>query len=331
MLIAPLLTLLAAGPSADVVMGDVTLHVSESESAQVFHVVDQLSRWSEFCHAQYSRWADANLRLTSEDRALLEQHAALRKSRGWGQGFEQAFYVDATIAKAATDAAERKSLTAPELAAEKKILAHFAPKLRPLLEAGREENLRFRTRLVEQQEVLAQTMSKLAKFAERSGAVVIPVFLIPNPEPGNSGGGFNGGRLVLEIQAAPDPMPTLLHEVFHAVLEGRSADLANAAKQVSGLDQQTLNEAIAYAFYPGILGASSDEDELADDLAGDVLSGKTPADAYLRFKLFAVVLRPMLRGALDKGEPLSVFLPRAITKLKKFPAADRAGASPRKH
>lgn len=328
MSIAPLLTLLAAGASADVVMGEVTLHVSEAESAQVFHVVDQLSRWSEFCHAQYSRWAEANLALTAEDRALLEQHASLRKARGWGRGFEQAFYVDATIGKATEDASAAKLLSAAELAAEKKILTHFAPKLRPLLEAGREENLRFRTRLVQQQEALAQSMSKLAKFAERSGAVVIPVFLIPNPEPGNSGGGFNGGRLVLETQATPDPMPTLLHEVFHAVLEGRSAELANAAAQVNGLDPQTLNEAIAYAFYPGLLGSSGEgADELADGIAGDVLRGKTPADAYLRFELYAILLRPMLREALDKGEPLSVFLPRAIIKLKKFSPPNRGKAA----
>lgn len=329
MLIGLMLTaVLAATPSADVVMGQVTLRVSEAESAQVFHVVDQLSGWSEFCHAQYSRWAEANLRLTPEDRALLEQHAALRRARGWGRGFEQAFYVDATIAKATAGAAEAKLLTAAEITAEKKILSHFAPKLRPLLEAGREENLRLRGRLVQQQEALAQTMSKLAKFAERSGAVVIPVFLIPNPEPGNSGGGFNGGRLVLETQATPDPMPTLLHEVFHAVLEARSADLANAATQVNGLDQQTLNEAIAYAFSPGLLGSNAEGvDELADGLAGDVLRGKTPTDAYLRFKLFAILLRPMLREALDKGEPLTVFLPRAIMKLKKFPANRGQAAS----
>lgn len=298
-------------------MGEVTLRVSEAEAAQVFHVVDQLSRWSEFCHLQYSRWAEANLRLTAEDRALLGQHAELRKARGWGHGFEQAFYVDATIAKATADASKAGLLSPAEVTAEKKILSHFALRLRPLLDAGREENLRFRTRLVQQREALAGTMSRLVKFSEHPGAVVIPVFLIPNPEPGNSGGGFNGGRLVLETQATPDPMPTLLHEVFHAVLAARSADLASAAAQVSGLDQQTLNEGIAYAFSPGILGANAEGlDELADGLAADVLRGKKPTDAYLRFKLYAMLLRPMLREALDKGEPLSAFLPRAVAKLK---------------
>src|SRR4051812_27545964 len=75
--------------SGDVQIGKLVLRISEAESAQVFHIVDQLSEWSEFCHRQYGRWAAKSVKLTDADRSLLAKHGEMRKARGWGGGFEQ--------------------------------------------------------------------------------------------------------------------------------------------------------------------------------------------------------------------------------------------------
>ena len=69
-----------------IVAGPLTLRVSTSRTAHLFHVVDQLSAWSPFCHRQYRSYFedDANGGLSEEDRQLLGQHADLRGSRDGG-------------------------------------------------------------------------------------------------------------------------------------------------------------------------------------------------------------------------------------------------------
>src|SRR5215510_3325641 len=90
--------------TVEVDLGDLLLTVSDSSTAQVFHIVDQLSEWDQYAHKQYGRWAARELALGDEDRRLLQRHAELRRVRGWGKGFEQAFLVDASIDRAAMDA-----------------------------------------------------------------------------------------------------------------------------------------------------------------------------------------------------------------------------------
>src|SRR6266487_1352710 len=95
-----------SAPARDIDIGGIIITVSDSLTAQVFHIVDQLSEWDEFCHRQYGRWATRTHLLDEQDRKLLQRHAQLRHVRGWGKGFEQAFYVDAPIEVAAANAVE---------------------------------------------------------------------------------------------------------------------------------------------------------------------------------------------------------------------------------
>src|SRR3954469_12641818 len=78
-------------------MGGMVLSLSDSPTAQVFHIVDQLSQWDVYTHGQYARWAKETHLLDEVDNELLRQHAEMRKKRGWGQGFEQTFLVDDSI------------------------------------------------------------------------------------------------------------------------------------------------------------------------------------------------------------------------------------------
>jgi hypothetical protein len=135
---------------------------------------------------------------------------------------------------------------------------------------------------------------------------------LPNPDPVNGGGGYNGGRLTVELTR--DPFPITLHELFHAFLDGRKADIARTAVDVSGLDAETLNEAIAYAFSPGLFELRPpDHDPLGAAVSSDFRSGKPLEDSYTRFRRFGLALRPLLRDALeDPKQTLSTFLPRAI-------------------
>ena len=133
--------------SKNVDLGGMVLSVSDAPSAQIFHIVDQLSQWDIYTHDQYARWAKTTQLLDQRDRELLQQHAEMRKKRGWGHGFEQTFLVDESIENAAANGIAAKFLSATEANTERDILLHFAPKLEPLLRQRQTEIATFQQQL----------------------------------------------------------------------------------------------------------------------------------------------------------------------------------------
>ncbi len=65
-------------PDAIVDAGPLTLDVRVSRTATLFHVVDQLSLWSPFCHAQYRRYFERPDRrgLSADDLSFLARDLA---------------------------------------------------------------------------------------------------------------------------------------------------------------------------------------------------------------------------------------------------------------
>src|SRR6185503_650902 len=110
------------------------LLISESKTAQLFHIVDQLSGWDQYTHKQYVRWAAKSLPLDDEDKSFLQQHVELRHRYGWGKALEKAFLVDEPLDTAARDAVQHGLLTDAEATEERDILRHFAPRLAPLIQ-----------------------------------------------------------------------------------------------------------------------------------------------------------------------------------------------------
>jgi hypothetical protein len=160
---------------------------------------------------------------------------------------------------------------------------------------------------------IAPFVQKLIHFSETNEVVRVPLFLIPNPEEGNAGGGFNGGRLVLEVQDRPDPLPMLFHECLHALLF-RHRDAIESAAKSAGLSFGALNEGIAYALAPGLTDNIEESDQLAEALVRSVLRGTPASDSYIQAYAVAVVIRPLLRATLESGETLTNFLPKAVEK-----------------
>ena len=160
----------------------------------------------------------------------------------------------------------------------------------------------FLRRMVEEREGLAAFAERVSRFF---GGVrpSVPVYLIANPSEGQIGGGFNGGRLTLEVPTGRDAYPSLLHEVFHAFLEDKRPAMRKAAVRVKGLDEQTLNEGLAYALAPGMIHPQDGpRDPLRDQVAADWAAGKSMGDDYTRFNRFGLALRPLLTGGV--GRPL---------------------------
>jgi len=139
-------------------------------------------------------------------------------------------------------------------------------------------------------------------------------FLIANPDDRNFGGGYNGGRLTLEIPRVYDALPSFEHECLHAFLNAKEKALTALLRtDATGLDWQTFNEGLAYALAPGLLRPDGAGDPLAKDVAADTARGARLADSYARFHRFGLALRSLLRDALDDPKAtVESFAPRAI-------------------
>jgi hypothetical protein len=299
-------------------LGGMVLSISDSPTAQVFHIVDQLSQWDIYTHDQYARWAAATHFLDLRDHELLQQHAEMRKKRGWGHGFEQTFLVEDSIEDAAAKGIAAHFLSVEEANTERDILLHFAPKLEPLLRQRRAEMAALQQQLVAEQARLMPLMVQLAHFAEVKKPPIVMVFLVANTEEHNGGGGTNSGRLVIEVPLL-DTIGTLLHESLHQLLETQKERIHSAA-EAAALDYMVLNEGIAYALYPGIIADTEQGDRLIEELVRRQLRGGQASDPFLQFDSVAAVIRPLLRAALAHNETITTFLPEATAKWRSVAA-----------
>jgi len=302
----------AQAEATEIQFGQFSITLSESWTAQVFHMVDQLAQWDESSHKAYSRWARTNLSFDAEDRRLLEKHGEMRRARGWGKGFEQAFLVEDSIELAAVKAVDQNILSAEEAESERVILSHFAPKLIALRDQQQRKVDAFRAGLLSERQRLLPWFEKLIRFTQTTTDVNVPVYLVANSEEGSGGGEANGGRIVVEVPS-PSPMGFLLHESLHVLLEPHLSEIRTVAES-AGIRWQDFNEGIVYALAPGLTDDPAVVDSLAEQVARYLVRRTPPTDAYAQSYMIASVIRPVLRASIDAGETLPQFLPKAIAK-----------------
>lgn len=278
--------------------GPVVLEVHVSRTANLFHFVDQASGWSTFVHSQYE---GALGELGEEDRQALARYAEIRERHGWGGGMEPTFYTAASLDDALAAGVRERRLPRADAEAVGRVLRRFEERFVERYEAelGRLEKWReSRGRLLDDLEDFARRASRLCGGVE----LEVPVHLIVSPSDHAGGGGFNGGRLTLEIPRKGDPYPTLLHEIFHAFLREVSDEIDAVHEAVPGLDGMTLNEGLCYALSPGLLGRTPGSDPLAKRVAEDFAAGATLESEYVRFHRLGLALRPFFEAAWNDDE-----------------------------
>jgi hypothetical protein len=305
--------------------GPLKLDVYISETAQLFHVVDQISQWSEFSHEQYVRYFESlGGGLSESDRKILAEHVAIRKRYGWGRGPEQVFYTPLDLDEALKAGVVSGYLTAGEAETERRVLTYFRPRVKRLVSESRPLDDFVREFARRRQSDLAAFATEAARFVGKSPAKPIPFYVIANPDDTSMGGGYNGGTLTLEIPRKRDVYPTVLHELFHAFVETKKDKIEIAVRSVPGLDVQTLNEGLAYAISPG-LHHTGDSDQLQAQVSAYMAKGSPLSDSFTRFNYFALALRPLLKEALaDPHKNLESFLPRAVDAWLVLVELDRA-------
>ena len=306
--------------------GPLRLEIYISKTANLFHAVDQIAQWSEFCHGQYvSYFEGLEGGISKQDQDLLAQHSAIRETHGWGGGLEQTFYTFLDLDAALALGVKEGHLSKEEAQTERQVLTHFQSRVERLMTEESPTLMRFVQQLQAKRSDMVAFANNASQFVGGT-KLTIPVYLMANPHERNCGGGFNGGRLTLEIAKNYDMYPTLLHELFHAFIRTKQELIDNVAKSVPGLDAQTLSEGLAYAYSPGLIQASNSgqTDQLLSTVARYTAQGSSLNNSYTRYNTYGLALRPLLKGAfLDKRQTLKTFLPRAsdawlvLTELEK--------------
>jgi hypothetical protein len=311
---------IAAGPLA--------LDVSISRTANVFHVVDQISGWSQYCHRQYKEYFEKKAGgLSKEDRDLLAEHAKVRASRGWGGGLEQTLYTSLDLEAALADGVKRGNLKEEEAKVELRVLSRFGDRVDRLLSQEAATLRSFADRIAKDPELgsYARTMADFFG-ADR---LEVPVQLIANPSETSMGGGFSGGCLTLEISRGRDAYPTLLHEIFHAFQRTKWGLIETSARGAKGLDIETLSEGMAYAYNPGLVhDGPAESDPLRGAVADYMRKGSALSESYARFNTYGLALRPLLKDALGRKQTVEDFLPRAADAWRALVELEAARTAP---
>jgi len=294
-------------PKPDILTaGPIKLEFHISKTANLFHMVDQISQWVYFCHKQYQDYFSP---LSLEDKQILKKHSEVRKKYGWGGGLEKTFYTDLDLDTALERAVQSKVLDQDSAEIEKQVLRHFESRATALFELELPRIKAFRNDLNSRVHELEVFGSRVARFSGTT-QITIPVYLIANPSEYNSGGGFNGGRLTLEVPRISDAWPLVIHEITHAFLEPKKPLLKETVKQAIDLDTETLSEGLVYSV-PSLFEEPACF-ELKEQVAKDFKEEKLFTDPYVRFNRFGLALRPLLKEAWDNGLTLEQILPRAL-------------------
>ncbi|MBI3819850.1 MAG: hypothetical protein HY286_14230 [Planctomycetes bacterium] len=289
------------------------LEVYISRTAHLFHVVDQISEWSPYCHSQYRpMFTDANGAFQVTDREMLEAHKKIRETKPWGSGLEQTFYTSLDLDGAIAEGISRNYITKDQGTVERSVLNHFKDRIERLFESDRPRLEAFRDLLVASKVEIQAFATKISRFC--GGAkVTVPVYLFANPSDRDFGGGYNGDRLTIELPRAYDAFPTLLHEAMHAFVKLQEKKLYSILEREKSLDFETLNEGIAYALSPGLYHPKEDADPLSASVAQNINNNMGLDDGPARCRRFGLALRPLLRESLDDtNQTMDTFLPRAL-------------------
>jgi hypothetical protein len=250
--------------------------------------------------------------LDDAERALLAKHAKLRAKRRWGS-LDQAFEVNVPLLEALQGAREKKLLGALDAEDERVLLEHFATRLAPFLHAQHDAIVAYEARLVSELPQVAPLLARLGRFCEVTEALPVRAVLVPTPAlpaAAEAEGRVARAAITVEVSAGDDPLVSFFHPLAHAVLLQRRGTIAMGAGTCDeAVDDETLEDGLAYAFAPGLVHPS-DRDLLRELTEGD--RARPLRDPRVRAERLGLAVRTELSVALEGGhETVHSFLPKA--------------------
>jgi hypothetical protein len=280
----------------------------DSSTAQVFHIVDELSGWYPEAHGQYAEWASKDMPLDNAERTMLAKHAKLRAKRRRG-GLDQSFNVSLSVPDAARGAVEKKLLALVDAADEQALIEHFEPRLRPLLDSQAKTIAGLEARIASELPRVSPLLARLGRFCEVTETIPVRAVLVPNPSAARGEGRASRTTMVLEVPAGEDSLAAFFHYLSHVVLLQRRGTIAMAAAKCDeAVDDSTLEDGLAYAIAPGLI-RPGDHDALQELVDTD--RSASLRDPRVRAERLGLAVRTELSVALEGGhETLGSFMPK---------------------
>jgi hypothetical protein len=287
----------------------------DARTAQVFHIVDELSRWYPEAPSDYSAWAATDMPLDDGERLMIGKHIQLRMARGWG-ALDQAFSSTAPVVAAAQAAAQKKLLRPGEADDERVLLEHFGARLRPFLESRQPSIVAFESRLAEAMPAASPLFAQLGRLCDIGDPLSVRVVVVPSPASAQREGRLARGTISIEVAATGDSsvasegaVRALMHALAVAVLQERRGTIASAARKCAeSVDDETVEMGLAYAFAPGLVH-SPGGDPLRDAVAAE--RGASLREPRVRAERLGLAVRTELSAALEGGhETIGSFIPK---------------------
>jgi hypothetical protein len=297
-------------PPHELTVPPLALTLIDAPTAQVFHIVDELSHWHRRVGSPYEEWAKKEMPLDDGERAMLQAHAKLRAKRRWGS-LDQAFSVSVPIEEAVHAAVAKKFLSVPDAENERVLLEHFEGRLGPFLESQQASIAALEARIVSELRRATPLLAHLGRFCEVTETLPVRAVLIPSPAKDEGSGRAVRGTITLEVSSLDDATLSFFHQLAHVVLSQRRGTIAIAAgKCDEAVDDATLEDGLAYAVAPGLVHPGD-----ADALRAlvDASANGTLRDPRVRAERLGLSIRPELGKALDGtgGEQtIGPFMPR---------------------
>jgi len=284
-----------------------TLNFQVTYASNLFYVVDQLSRWDPHTRPYYREYWERRFGLAGEDLKVLDAYRRVRSLYFWGV-LEPAFYGPGNQRSVQE---KLNKIAGRDAKVLWQALEHFRPKFNRiwaeaayLLPMAKE----LASNATDQDKLL---LEEVRNFFGAT-AMSIDVLALWSPEPKAGGGGYNGGRITLEMpQGRPleQILAVLLHESLHAFQEARQQRMMAFATE-QGIPYEILHEAALYAMAPGL---RAHRHGLPDPMPGQIAemekAGVSPEHTLLRIRKLAVALEPMTDAFLRKGKNLEEYLP----------------------
>ncbi|MFQ5809847.1 MAG: S41 family peptidase [Armatimonadota bacterium] len=284
-----------------------TFHVSYG--ANLFYVVDQISRWDPHTRTYYQDYWKKRFGATRQDLRTLEDYCVVRAQYPWGK-LEPVFYAggDGRAARA------RLNKVAPGVDARTgmRALEQFRPEFDQVwAEADYLHEMTERLAAG----VTAEHKRSFDEAARLFGAqaVSLDVLAMWSPEPLAGGGGFNGGRIALEMprgRPIERVLAVMFHEALHAFQEPRESQL-DAFAQEHDMPSGVMHEAVLYAIAPGVFARRHGHtDPLPGQIAEMEAQDISPEDELYQIRKLALALEPVTDDYLRSGRTLEEYLPR---------------------
>ena len=295
------------------------INLKVSYPASLFTIVDNLSKWSEYCDENTFEYWSKNYMITKRQSSLLSKYTKIRKKYGWGK-FESCFLANDSLDKAILCLSSKVKPIENNLI--KRTLYAFRTDFNSLWDNNNylfEQKRKIESRLKELN--ISELLTKIARlYNVKDPPDSFRVYLLFNPTPNNSDGGANSGIFIRNGYniSVDENIMIILHEITHIFSDSFDKLLYKIAEQ-QGIrdnhDKNILHESFDYTLFPAyyfniILGKKYSLKNKASKMQGK------DRNLYSIFN-FADKIYPYIKKAIDNNKSMDSKFILKLVKLYK--------------